>query len=250
MTDPIPIRFTPALIIVDFQEDFCPPNGSLAVPDARSITPTINRLLSLPFAVRIATKDWHPANHISFASNHPAPNNMPFTNEITITNPHNPSETQTTRLWPNHCVQHTSGAALVPELDIDRVQHVVEKGQDPRVEMYSAFADPFLSPTVSRSGLADMLRAAEVTHVFIVGLALDYCVKFTALDAAKEGFATYVIAEGTKPVDPGAWADVGNTFAGNGVGLIREDSTMVDKVRNLGGKGAVLRDAEVPTVAL
>ncbi|KAG4443644.1 hypothetical protein IFR05_000921, partial [Cadophora sp. M221] len=136
--------FKPALIIVDLQEDFCPPNGSLEVPNGRSIIPTINTLLTLPFALKIATKDWHPTDHISFASNH-APK-KPFIDTVTVINPSNASETYETRLWPDHCIQHTPGAELVPELDIEKVDRVVEKGTRREVEMYSAFYDPLERP--------------------------------------------------------------------------------------------------------
>ncbi|KAK5000836.1 NAD(+) salvage pathway protein [Elasticomyces elasticus] len=194
--------FNPALIVVDLQEDFCPPNGALAVAGGREIAPIINSLLTLPFTTRIATKDYHPRAHISFASNHPPPDNKPFESIITIANPYNPSETQTSRLWPDHCVQGTPGAELIQELDAKNIQHVVEKGKDERVEMYSAFTDPFENPSVSTSELAKILREAQTTHVFVTGLATDYCVKHTAIDAAKEGFKTYVVKDAVRGVDP------------------------------------------------
>src|SRR4051812_41437305 len=105
------MTFVPALIIVDFQNDFCPPSGSLAVPSGREIAQPINKLLSLPsFVTKVATKDWHPPNHISFASNHVG--KEPFTSFHTIVNPDNADEKQETRLWPVHCVQGTPGAEL------------------------------------------------------------------------------------------------------------------------------------------
>ncbi|KAF4630294.1 hypothetical protein G7Y89_g7848 [Cudoniella acicularis] len=119
-------NFKPALIIVDLQEDFCPPNGSLAVPNGRTIIPTVNKLLTLPFALKIATKDWHPADHISFASNHA--NKKPYVDFTTIVNPANASETYETRLWPDHCIQNTPGAELVKELEVEKVDKIVEKG--------------------------------------------------------------------------------------------------------------------------
>ncbi|KAH7034215.1 Isochorismatase-like protein [Macrophomina phaseolina] len=227
------VDFTPALIIVDAQEDFCPPNGALAVKDGRAIVPAVNHLLALPFALKIATKDFHPRDHISFASNHAAPNNVPFASTVTIANPLNPSETQTTRLWPDHCVQGTPGAELIPELAQDRVTHVVEKGQDKRVEMYSAFYDPFRSPTVAKSGLAELLRGAGVTDVFVVGLAMDYCVKFTALDAAKEGFRTVVVSEGTRAVDPAQWGEVQKDMERAGVRFVSVEGEDVKRVGQL-----------------
>jgi len=229
-----PTAFKPALIVVDFQEDFCPPNGSLAVQDGREIAPIVNHLLSLPFVLKVATKDWHPQDHISFASNHPPPKNVPFTSEVTIKNPHNPSETQTTRLWPDHCVQGTKGAELVPELDRAKIDHIIEKGQDKRVEMYSAFADPFISPTVSKSDLEAVLKDKGMTHVYCVGLAMDYCVKFTAIHAAEAGFATFIINEGTKAVDPTSWDTVKSQLKQAGVEMVGADSKQVGEVAKLG----------------
>ena len=199
----------------------------------RDIAPVVNDLLSLPFTLKVATKDFHPQDHISFASNHPPPNNKPFVTEITIANPYNPAETETTRLWPDHCVQGTKGAELVPELDASEVQHVIEKGQDKRVEMYSAFAAPFSNPIVSRSGLADTLKEAGITHVYVVGLAMDYCVKFTALDAAKEGFSTYIVHEGTRAVDPANWDNVKSQLEKAGIKMVSAGGEEVSDVKKL-----------------
>jgi nicotinamidase-related amidase len=227
--------FRPALIVVDFQNDFCPPDGSLAVQQGRDIAPVVNQLLDLPFSLKIATKDWHPQDHVSFASNHSPPNNVPFASEITIQNPHNPEESETTRLWPDHCIQGTKGADLVDELNASKIDHVIEKGQDKRVEMYSAFADPFLSPTVSKSKLEETLKTAGITHVYTVGLATDYCVKFTALDAAKAGFTTVVVEEGTRPVDPAALDDVKAQLAKAGVATVSFDGDEVNRIRGFKG---------------
>ncbi|TIA29188.1 Isochorismatase hydrolase [Aureobasidium pullulans] len=224
-----------ALIIVDLQEDFCPPKGSLAVTDGRSIAPVINDLLKLPWTLRVATKDMHPKDHISFASQHPPPNNKPFESSITIANPHNPEETQTTNLWPDHCVAGSPGSELIPELDVGRLDEVVEKGQDKRVEMYSAFCTPFLNPKIVETGLAKTLKEKGVTHVFCVGLAADFCVKATAIDAAKEGFETVVIREGTKGVEQGDEADkkLAQELEENNVKMVSVDGPEVAKVRDL-----------------
>jgi len=205
-------------------------DGSLAVAEGRSIAPTINKLLTFPFILKIATKDWHPADHISFASNHEAPDNQPFVSIATITNPLNPSETQKSRLWPIHCVQGTFGAQLVPELDSSRLDQIVEKGQDCRVEMYSALYDPF---RVSDSGLVATLKESGITHVFVAGLAFDYCVKCTAEDAAAEGFVTYIIREATKAVDPTVWADIERELTEKGVIMIHADGKEIDGVKSL-----------------
>ncbi|KAL4728993.1 NAD(+) salvage pathway protein [Fusarium chlamydosporum] len=204
--------FKPALIIVDFQEDFCPPNGSLAVPEGRTIAPTINTLTTLPFPLILVTKDFHPPNHISFADNHPS--STPYTSTTTITHPRDSSRTYTTTLWPIHCVQGTPGSELVPELDVSRVHAVIEKGQDEKVEMYSAFYDPF---KVSDSGLAGMLGEQAITDVYVVGLAADFCVKATAEDAVKEGYTTWVVNEGTKPVMPDKWDECRKSMEETGI---------------------------------
>ncbi|KAK3309885.1 Isochorismatase-like protein [Chaetomium strumarium] len=221
--------FRPALLVIDMQEDFCPPSGSLAVPEGRDVTPLINILLALPsIRLKVATKDWHPPNHISFASNHK--NKRAFVDTTTITNPHNAAETYTTRLWPTHCVQSTPGAALIPELDTARLSHVIEKGTDPRVEMYSAFYAPLSLPRVSDSGLAGLLREQGITRVYVVGLAGDYCVRSTAEDAVREGFEAYVIEEGTRPVDPALWGEVKREMEGNGVRVVRQDDREVRRL--------------------
>ncbi|KAI8932276.1 hypothetical protein NX059_010474 [Plenodomus lindquistii] len=227
------MSYNPALVVVDMQEDFCPPNGALAVTNGRDIIPTINALLALPFTLKVATKDFHPQDHISFASNHPAPNNKPFESTAVITNPHNASESIETRLWPDHCVQGTPGAELVPELDVSRVDRIVEKGQDKRVEMYSAFADPFTSPCVARSDLAQTLKDKSITDVYCVGLAADYCVKHTALDAQKEGFRTWVVADATKAVDSSSLGDVHKEYEKAGVKLVGADGEEMQRVRQL-----------------
>jgi nicotinamidase-related amidase len=197
--------------------------------------PAINELLDLPFALRVATQDWHPADHISFASNHAAPNNKPFVSKATITNPLNPAETQETQLWPDHCVQASQGAELLPELNASKFDKIVKKGIDKRVEMYSAFADPFPSPC-AQSDLADTLRKAGITHVFVAGLAADYCVRFTALDAQKHGFKTWVIGEATKAVDPSSLDHVYKGYADAGVTVIKQnwkDDEQIQRVRAL-----------------
>ncbi|KAF9872531.1 isochorismatase [Colletotrichum karsti] len=220
--------FRPALIVVDFQEDFCPPHGALAVAGGRDIHTVVNSLLRMPFVTKIATKDWHPRDHISFASNHQG--KEPFVDSIDIVNPRNSAETYPTRLWPVHCVQGTSGAALVSELDTSAVDTIIEKGQVREVEMYSAFYDPFRSPRVADSGLAGTLKEKGVTDVFVVGLAGDYCVKFTALDASKEGFRTFIVEEGTKPVDPKSWDECKGGLEASGVRIVSVEGPEVRKV--------------------
>ncbi|KAI1105545.1 pyrazinamidase/nicotinamidase [Jackrogersella minutella] len=217
--------FRPALIVVDLQEDFCPPDGSLAVANGRDVTPLINKLLALPFVVKIATKDWHPRDHISFAANHEG--KSPFEDAATIVNPYNESETYESRLWPIHCVQGTPGAELVPELRSSQLDMVLEKGTDPRVEMYSPFYDPFTSPRVYDSGLAQVLKEKQVSDVYVVGLAADYCVKSAAVDAAKEGFKTFLIEECTRAVDVSAWPGCKREIEASGARVVSIDGPEV-----------------------
>jgi nicotinamidase-related amidase len=198
-------------------------------------------LLLLPFTLKIATKDWHPRNHISFASNHPAPNNVPFASTITIVHPNDPAQNYTTLLWPDHCVQGTPGAELVPELDVSRIDEIIEKGDDPRVEMYSAFTDPFhLAPytpestSISTSRLPRLLHDKSITHVYIVGLAQDYCVRASAIDAVRFGYKTFVIREGTRAVMPGAgWDKAEREMLDAGVEIIAVNGKEVEWVRGI-----------------
>ena len=169
------------------------------MPAGRSISDKINHLLTLPWRVRVATQDWHPQDHVSFASNHPAPNNQ-LLQRLTVHNPVDEDETAIITLWPDHCVQNTFGAQLAQELDIKSIDHMVKKGQDSRVEMFSAFQDNFLHPCV-RSDLLSILQARDVSRVYVVGLATDYCVKDTALHASQYGLDTTVLKDASKAID-------------------------------------------------
>ncbi|OJT05365.1 Nicotinamidase [Trametes pubescens] len=232
-----PEPFRPALLIVDVQEDFCPPDGALAVPGAREILPIINELLELPFVLKIATKDHHPPNHVSFASNHP--NAQPFVSTTTIKNPANLAETYETRLWPDHCVTGTPGNELVPALTLTRLDAIVEKGTDPRVEMYSAFRAPLRGPPLAAatSDIETRLHAARVSHVFVVGLAGDYCVKASARDSAELGWHTYVVDEAVRSVGgAAAWAETVAELEGAGVTTVHADGQEVGWVRASGGQ--------------
>ena len=221
-----------ALAVIDVQEDFCEPNGSLAVKDGRGVAPVWNDLLSLPFAVKLATRDYHPRDHISFASQHSG--KEPFTSRYTINNPENKDDKPfTTLLWPDHCVQETPGCELIPELDQSKLTHRIDKGQDKRVESYSAFGPVYRNPPVAMSGLGDTLKQAGVTHLFVVGLAYDYCVKHTAIDAVEHGFETFVIEDATKAVDQSdeGLAATRKELQDSGVTIISVDSKELDKVR-------------------
>ena len=220
------------LAVIDVQEDFCEPNGSLAVSDGRALAPTWNDLLSLPFAVKIATRDYHPADHISFASQHEGKH--PFTSSHTIKNPENTEDKAfTTLLWPDHCIQGTSGCEFIPELDQSKLTQKIDKGQDKRVESYSAFGPVYRNPPVGVSGLGDSLKKAGVTDLFVVGLAFDYCVKHTAIDAVEHGFKTFVIEDATKAVDQSgeALAALRKELQDGGVTIIGLDSEELDAVK-------------------
>ena len=156
-----------ALILVDIQNDFCP-GGSLAVREGDRIVPLVNELQKR-FELIVATKDWHPAGHSSFVS-----------------------------LWPPHCVQETEGAEFVAGLDTDRIARVFLKGTDPAVDSYSGFFD---NEHRRATGLGDYLKERGVTDVVIVGLATDYCVKFTALDSIMLGFKTSVVVDACRGVE-------------------------------------------------
>ena len=174
-----------ALIIVDVQNDFCA-GGALAVGNGDLVVPVINSILPA-FDVVVATQDWHPQNHGSFAVNQGAPvgstivlNGLP---QI---------------LWPLHCVQNTSGAAFHPALDTSGLDGVFQKGTDPGVDSYSGFFD---NGRLHSTGLGDFLKSRGIGQVFVCGLATDYCVKWTALDAISLGFDTFVISDATRGVN-------------------------------------------------
>ncbi|KAI8378435.1 Isochorismatase-like protein [Blakeslea trispora] len=182
-----------ALVIVDVQNDFLE-KGSLAVPNANTILEPIQQLMNKIKQLGglvIATQDWHPKNHVSFASNQ----HQPVFSTIQIE-----YEGQKTEqvMWPDHCVQHSIGAALSSTLDPQKIDYSVKKGQNDQVDSYSAFADNNYSEITS---LAKILYQHHIETVYIVGLATDYCVKFTCLDAIKFGFRTILLTDCTRPVD-------------------------------------------------
>jgi len=195
----------------------------------------INSLLALPFAFKVATKDHHPPGHISFATSH-GPDAQPFTSFTTVRNPANASETYETRLWPDHCVAGTPGNEFVRELDTAHIERVVLKGTDPRVEMYSAFRSPLRDPPLvsAVSELSDLLRERDVTDVYVVGLAGDYCVFHSANDSAEGGWKTYVIEEAVRSVGgEQGWEQAKKDMEQNGVRIIQADGDEVGWVRAL-----------------
>ncbi|KAL9101189.1 MAG: hypothetical protein Q9163_003528 [Psora crenata] len=229
--------FRPALLVVDMQEDFCPPNGSLAVAGGRDIAPMINALLSLPFTLRVATKDSHPADHVSFITSHEPPNNTPFKSSVKITNPSKASQHHDIPLWPVHCVQDTEGAKIIAEIETTLLDEIVEKGRDKRLEMFSGFSDVFgsKSPESANLDLAALLNARNVSHVYIAGIAGDFCVKFTALDAKKEGFDVYLVDQAIKSVDPGesGWGLAKKEMEDAGIRVISVEGPEIARLKDL-----------------
>jgi nicotinamidase/pyrazinamidase len=175
-----------ALILVDIQTDFLP-GGALAVPDGGAIVPVVNRLQA-KFPLVVATQDWHPASHGSFAANHPGKNVF---EQIDLN-----GLPQT--LWPVHCVQGTPGAELATGLQRERIAKIFPKGTDAGIDSYSGLND---NGHRKSTGLGEWLKAKGVTEVFVCGLATDYCVKFTALDTAQMGFKTFFIADTSRGVN-------------------------------------------------
>jgi len=175
-----------ALILVDLQNDFCP-GGELAVPDGSEVIPLANQLM-MHFDFVIATQDWHPKDHISFASNHPKKR---IGDVITI-------HDQPQVLWPDHCIQNTNGARFHPQLITDKITKIILKGTSKNIDSYSAFYD---NAHQQATGLFDYLTKHHIRSVYIMGLATDYCVKYSVLDALKLGFHVYVIEEACRGVN-------------------------------------------------
>ncbi len=196
MPSAISIDSEDVLLAIDLQADFMP-GGALAVDRGDEIVPLVNRLASR-FENVVVTQDWHPAGHVSFASSHEGA--QPF---------------ETRRLaygdqilWPEHCVQGTPGAALHPDLAVDRAFLILRKGMHAGIDSYSAFVEADGRTT---TGLAALLKARGVKRVFACGLATDYCVAYSALDARTDGFATFVIEDACRAIDANnslseAWA--------------------------------------------
>ena len=175
-----------ALIVVDVQNGFCP-GGNLAVANADQIIPCINALGRV-FQNIVITQDWHPATHVSFAANHAGKQDyeqiqLSYGEQV---------------LWSVHCVQGTLDAELHPDLDLPKAQLIIRKGFHEQIDSYSAFMEADRKTT---TGLAAYLKAREIDTVYIVGIATDFCVAWTAIDACELGFSTYVIEDATKAID-------------------------------------------------
>lgn len=175
-----------ALILVDIQNDFIP-GGALPAKDGAQVVPVANRLQD-HFDLVVATQDWHPKNHLSFASNHPgkSPGEVIELSGLDQV------------LWPDHCVQGSAGARFHSELSTEKIDQVIRKGDDYRIDSYSGFFD---NGHLKATGLEDYLRSNDVDSVFVCGLATDYCVKYTALDAVELGFNTSVVTDACRGVE-------------------------------------------------
>jgi nicotinamidase/pyrazinamidase len=180
------IRDDDLLLIIDVQNDFCP-GGALAVADGDAVVPVINRLAGR-FGHVVLTQDWHPSGHSSFATSHPG--SAAFE---TIAMPYGQQT-----LWPDHCVQGTPGAAFHPDLQTERAELVIRKGFRNAIDSYSAFYENDRS---TPTGLAGYLRERGLRRVFLAGLATDFCVHYSAVDACRLGFDTVLIEDGCRAID-------------------------------------------------
>ena len=198
-----------ALILIDLQNDFMP-GGALAVPGGDAVVAVANRL-ARRFEHVIATQDWHPADHLSFASQHPgkSPGDIVDLDGLPQT------------LWPDHCVQETAGAELRRGLDVGRIDTVIRKGGDRLLDSYSAFFD---NAHRRATGLHEHLRGAAIDEVYLTGLATDYCVKFSALDAVGLGLRVRVIREGCRGIGLESGARAWAEMAAAGVDVISQDA--------------------------
>ncbi len=202
-----------ALVVVDLQPDFMP-GGALPVAEGdQLVSPIRDLLMSGRFDVVVVTQDWHPRGHISFASSHPG--TAPY-DSITLYG-------HEQVLWPDHCVQGTAGAALHEGLPLEWVDAIIRKGNDPAVDSYSGFRNNWnVMGDRPPTGLAGLLKERGMTHVLICGLARDYCVKWTAEDAADAGFKVRLLWDLTRPVDPTSDDRVREALIAKGVAIVSE----------------------------
>ena len=198
------------LVLVDLQNDFLP-GGALAVPRGDEVIPVANQLMPR-FDLLVATKDWHPPDHGSFASQYPGR----AVGEVIELN----GLQQV--LWPDHCVRDTPGADFAPGLDLEGIEEVFHKGTVPGVDSYSGFFD---NAHRKATGLGDYLRKRGVTEVYVMGLATDYCAKFTALDARQLGFKSFLIEDGCRGVElrTGDTQRALEEMTGKGIGIVTSE---------------------------
>jgi nicotinamidase/pyrazinamidase len=212
MTDKIAVSGNDVLLVVDIQNDFCP-TGALAVPRGDDIVPLVNRLAAR-FPHVVLTQDWHPVGHHSFASSHPG--RRPY-DKIAVSYGEQ-------ILWPDHCVQGTPGAEFHPRLQIPKAELVLRKGFRHDIDSYSAFYEnDHRTPT----GLVGYLRERGLDRVFIVGLALDFCVRYSAQDAHIEGFDVVVVEDACRGIDvDGSIAATRRDFAALGVAMVGTEQVL------------------------
>ena len=203
----MPLTSSDALVVIDVQNDFCP-GGALAVAGGDEVVPLVNRI-ARAFAVRVFTQDWHPADHMSFAANHPGA--APFSS---VEMPYGPQV-----LWPVHCVQETPGAAFHPDLETGAADLIVRKGFRAEIDSYSAFCDnDHRTPT----GLAGYLRDRGVRRIWLAGLATDFCVSWSAIDAVARDFEVVLLEDACRAIDlDGSLAQAMRQMQGGGVTVAR-----------------------------
>ncbi|TYB80369.1 bifunctional nicotinamidase/pyrazinamidase [Bizionia gelidisalsuginis] len=197
------------LLIIDVQNDFMP-SGSLSVPFGDTIVPVINSIQT-KFDLIIASQDWHPANHISFAANHKGKSDF---DKIELQ-----GKTQT--LWPEHCVQGTVGAEFHPDLDSNKFEAIFRKGTDKEMDSYSAFYD---NGHLKSTGLSGYLKEKGTTKLYLCGLAADICVYFSAFDASKEGFTCFFIEDASKAIDEKAFIEIKDKMTTMGIKMVTSKS--------------------------
>lgn len=205
-----------ALLLIDLQNDFAP-GGALAVPNGDEIVPVANRLMPF-FDLVVATKDWHPANHGSFAANHPGGKLFEVAELAGLPQV----------LWPTHCVANTPGAEFIPGLHTERIARTIEKGTDPEIDSYSGFFDNgYRRPTA----LGEYLTGFAVDDIFVLGLATDYCVKATVIDGRKLGFRVHVVTDGCRAVElkPGDAAHAFDEMKAAGAILVTSDEVLMGR---------------------
>ncbi|WP_426205920.1 bifunctional nicotinamidase/pyrazinamidase [Pseudomonas sp. TWP3-1] len=208
----MPISPRAALLVIDVQNDFTP-GGQLAVPEGDLIVPLINRLAA-QFKQVIIAQDWHPPGHASFASSHPG--RQPYD---VIQLPYGEQ-----KLWPEHCVQGTRGAEFHSGLDLPHAQLIIRKGCNPDIDSYSAFLE---ADRVTTTGLAGYLKERGIDTVYMVGLALDFCVMFSALDARSAGFNALVVLDACRAIDMnGSLEQAIERMQISGVGLIQSTEVL------------------------
>jgi nicotinamidase/pyrazinamidase len=199
------------LLIIDVQNDFIP-GGSLSVPNGDKIVPIINAIQT-KFDLVVATQDWHPEDHVSFASNHEGKSNFD------VIELHGQPQT----LWPNHCVQGTKGAEFHPDLNTEKFEAIFRKGTDKTIDSYSAFFD---NGHLKSTGLAGYLKEKGVTELFLCGLASDICVYFSIYDAFKEGFDCTFVEDASKALDGNQFEILKKEMLNMGIKIITSESIL------------------------